>query len=296
MMNRTAETLFWIGRYLERAENHTRLIDVNYHMRQVLIEDAEEYKWERLIASISDLKLFKEYFDQANETSALQFLTFEQCNQNSLYSSVFRTRNNIRTLRQLLPSELWDSINGFYLWLNEQDISKLMMQSPHIFFQRVKEWLSLFNGTADSTMVRDHVWNFIQLGKFFERAENSLRILNSFYLYFTTESSVSDDQVNYNRFIILLKSAAGYEAFRKLYADHVTFEKVTEFLLSNQAFPHSVRYSLFTIETCLSKIKEQDDSFTILAEKAIDFVGIIKRNLADISNGKAVSLRFRFDS
>ena len=129
------------------------------------------------------------------------------------------------------------------------------------------------------------------IGRYMERAENSLRILNSYYLYFTTESSVSDDQVNYNRFIILLKSAAGYEAFRKLYADYVTFEKVTEFLLSNQAFPHSVRYSLFTIETCLSKIKEQDDSFTILAEKAIDFIGIIKRNLADISNGKAVSLR-----
>lgn len=281
MMNRTAETLFWTGRYLERVESHTSFIDVNYHMRHVLLNHQDECKWERLIASISDIHLFKEHFEQANETTALQFLTFEKYNQNSIFSCVSYIRNNIRTLRQLLPSELWDSINGFYLWLKEQDISKLMMQSPHIFYQRIKEWIYLFNGVAESTMVRNQVWYFIQAGKFFERAENSMRILHRFYVNFINDYPYNN-QDNYQRLMILLKSASGYEAFRKLYANQVTFAKVIEFLISHPTFPHSVRYSLSSMEQCLMKIKQQDYPFNIIAGEAIDFVEIIKANLSNL--------------
>lgn len=285
MMNRTAESLFWIGRYLERAENHIKFIDVNYHMRHVLFNHRDEYEWERLIDTISNLQLFKEHFEQANETTALQFLTFERFNQNSIFSCVSSIRNNIRTLRQLLPSELWDSLNSFYLWLKDQDISQVMMQSPHKFYQRMKEWLYLFNGVAEATMVRNDVWYFIQAGRFFERAENSIRILQTFYTHFIKDiSNHHQDQDHYNRLIILLKATGGYEAFRRSNAAHVTFAKVIEFLILYPSFPHSVRYALSSMEHSLMKIKQQDYRFSTLARELIDFVEIMTANFEDLYN------------
>lgn len=281
MMNRTAENLFWIGRYLERAENHTRLIDVNFHTRHVLIDNGEKCKWERLIATIGSHELFSEQFDHANEATALQFLTFEQTNPNSLFSCVCFMRNNVRALRQMLPSELWDIMNGFYLWLKEQDISQLMMQSPYMFYQRLREWISLINGTADTTMDRDLVWNFIQAGKFFERAENILRILHS-YLHCTKDMLSHSSHDNYARLSALLKSAGAFEAYRKHYADDVTLAKVIEFLISDATFPHSVKYSLSALENDLAAIKQQDYQFDLLAEIAIGVVAKMKSILADL--------------
>lgn len=283
MMYRTAETLFWIGRYIERAENNARRISVNYHMRHVLSEFENERRWEKLISSLGDFQLFQERFHHANETTALQFLTFEQSNQNSLYCSTLATRNNIRSLRQLLPSELWDCINSFYLWFNKQNMDSLLDHSPYVFYQHFQDWLCRFNGIADSTMVRDNVWNFIQAGKFFERTENALRILHNYYLTYATNIDTSDSD-NYNRYILLLKSAGGYEAFRKLYADDVTFEKVMTFLILHPSFPRSVQYTLSQLEHCLTDIKQQDYQFHILAETAKTFVDKMQGTLEHLQH------------
>lgn len=287
MINRTAESLFWIGRYLERVENHSRLIDVNYHTRHFLMDSGESCEWERLITSIGDLNLFKQCFEEANEKTALQFLTFDQRNPNSLVSIVRQIRNNVRTLRQLLPSELWEDINGFYLWLNEQDFNQMLIGSPYMFFQRIRGWLAQIRGTADSAMVRDLVWNFVQAGKFFERAENLLRNMHS-YLDFTKDAVSLDHQANYSRLMILLKSAGGYEPYRKLYADNVTLAKVIEFLISNNKYPYSVKYALNSLEKNLTTIKQQDYQFDLLAERAIDVVAKIHSVLADLQRKNEV--------
>jgi len=287
MMNRTAETLFWIGRYLERAENHTRLIDVNYHMRDMLTDHEDVCKWERLIYSIGDIQLFKSHLDEATETNALQFLMFDPKNENSLSSCITQARNNLRTLRQLLPSELWDQINELYLWFNEQDIRTVMIQSPYLFFQRTKEGFSLFNGTAESTMLRDHTWNFIQAGKYFERAENVIRVVQN-YLNFASCSK----QNHYNQLIVLLKNAGGYEVFRKLYANNVSFDSVIEFLMTHPSFPHSVKFSFSAMEFYLNNIKHQDYQFQILADKVIDFVAEMKSIFTNLQYDHDFSVLF----
>lgn len=281
MMNRTAESLFWIGRYLERAENHARLIDVHYHSRQVLTDHSENCVWERLIKAIGDIQLFRECFKEANETTALQFLTFEPKNPNSLLSCVYQTRNNVRALRQLLPSELWESINGFYLWLKDQDIGRMMMSSPFLFYQKTREWLSQIRGTADSTMVRDLVWNFIQAGKFFERTDNLLRNLHS-YLDVTKDLQ----KANYISLMVLLKSNNAYEAYRRLNADNVSLTNVIEFLISDPSFPHAVKYALSSLEDQLLNINQQDDHFELLAKRAINDVAEIQVLLANFQSKK----------
>lgn len=286
-MNRSAELLFWIGRYMERAENHTRLIDVNYHMRHELkgIENDHDYIWERLVGAIGDVNLFQDHQADVNETSVLHFLTFDRLHSNSVFSCIQQTRNNMRALRQLLPSELWDTINDFFLWLKEQNTSTVMMQSPYMFYQRVREWISLFNGVADSIMVREMEWNFIQAGKYLERAENTVRIFHSIYTNFIQDGFPCRDKEYYNRMIVLLKSVGGYEAFRKFHADDVTFTKVTEFMMLNQSFPRSVHFALTSLDSCLNAIKQQDYDFAILSDQAIQLVTKIKEILADLDGG-----------
>lgn len=285
MIKRTAESLFWIGRYLERAENQMRLINVSYHTRNVLKEKDETGIWKKIIAELGDMTLFQKIYEDVNETSALQFLTFEQENPNSLFSCVNYIRNNVRAFRQLLPSELWDSINGFYLWFREENICKLMMQSPYLFYQRIREWLSLINGTADTTMVRDLAWDFIQAGKFYERSENSLRNLYS-YLDEHKKQAHTYNQSNYNRLISLLRTANGYEAFRKQYADHVTLTKVIEFLLLESSFPHSLNYALSSLEIYLKQIKEQDRQFELHVKKSLMDIAHIKDALVQFEGSK----------
>lgn len=293
MMNRTAESLFWIGRYLERSKNHARLIDVHYHERSALKDRQDHCIWERLISSIGDRQLFNEMFHDVDDPSALTFFSFSEENPNSLVSCVTNARNNVRALRQLLPSELWDRINGLYLWLNEQDMGSLMAQSPYMFYQKVREWLSLISGTADAVMMRDLIWNFIQTGNFFERVENLLRNLYV-SLTFTKDCPTQDHAANYNNLIILLKSAGGYEAYRKLYADRVTLAKVIDFLLLDARFPYSVKYSLSSLEFYVNRIKEQDERFEKLLEKSREVFSNIHTTLDGVA-GDSVRLELMKD-
>lgn len=294
MMYRTAETLFWIGRYIERAENNARRIDINFHMRYVLSDHEDECIWEKLIASLGDFNLFKKHVNFATETSSLHFLTFEEKNPNSLLSTIRHTRNNILSLRQILPSEIWDSINGFYLWLNRQNMRTLMAPSPYSFYQKFLEWLSRFNGTADSTIVRDNEWNFIQAGKFFERTENAIRTLHSFYFNSPKDCLTLNNSNNYNHFMLLLKSTGGYEAFRRFHANDVSFEKIFEFLLLHPTFPRSVHYSLLALENSLLEIKQQDHQFSMLADTVEKFVGKMKNYLTNLQteNDQFLGLSF----
>lgn len=281
MMNRCAELLFWVGRYFERVENHTRLIDVNYHMRHELKrnEHEQDYLWERLISEIAIVENFHQKYNVINEQTVLQFLTFDSSNPNSIFSCVHQTRTNMRALRQLLPDELWDLSNSFFLWLKEQTIESAMEQSPYLFYQKVREWIATYNGTADSSMVRDQEWHFIQAGKYLERAENILRILQAIYMNFMEDGYLLQNKCDYNRMIVLLKSVGGYEGFRKSYANNVSFEKVVEYMMLHPTFPRSVHYSLNGLESSLQAIKQKDYNFAILSDQALTLTVQIKEIL-----------------
>ncbi|GAI75954.1 unnamed protein product, partial [marine sediment metagenome] len=152
MLNRNAEALFWIGRYIERAENHARLIDVHYHIQQEEDFQAEGHKWSRLIDALGVRNEYLQQFESFAEQDVLSFITLDLGNSNSLFSCVHQARNNLRTLRQHLPSELWDIANGFNLWLGEQSVADIM-SSPHQFYQQVKERTAMFLGAEQSVML-----------------------------------------------------------------------------------------------------------------------------------------------
>ena len=281
MLNRKAETLFWLGRYMERVENHARLIDVNYHMRNELMDMQESGSlvWEKLIETVGDRKAFVRQSNHSSEDDVLHFMTFERKNNNSIYSCTTQARDNARKIKEGIPGESWDIINAFYIWLKEQSIKTVKALSPYVFYQKIKEWVALFQGSLDSTMLRSNEWHFIQLGKHMERAENTVRILKLIYKSYMQDAAKLSDHDNYQRMVTVLKSVSAYEAFRILCANEIDIEKIVQFLLLSNVFPRSVNFSLASIEAHLENIK-RDLDYAMLSEKAIRYASKMRANLA----------------
>lgn len=275
MLNRNAEALFWVGRYLERAENHARLIDVHYHLRLDGETTDSEHSWARIIDALGARNEYLQQYETFSEQSVLSFITLDRQYENSLFSCVTQARSNLRTLREKLPSELWDVLNRLYLWLSEKKKEDIIDESPHPIYRQVKERAALFLGMQQSVMLRENEWHFIESGRNLERAENTIRILQS-VLLITAEK----ETVPYPYWLGVLKSVSGYQAFRRYYADDVSVEPIMEFLVSNHLFPRSVHFAISCLEDHLVKIEPGEASLQALKEKAIRAVVKMRAELA----------------
>lgn len=274
MLNRNAEALFWIGRYIERAENHARLIDVHYHIQQEEDFQEEGHKWARLIDALGVRTEYLRQFETFAEEDVLSFITLDLGNSNSVYSCVYQARNNLRTLRQHLPSEMWDIMNSFHLWLAEQSVGDIM-RNPYEFYRQIKERAALFLGTEHSVMLRGNEWRFIESGRFLERAENTTRILQSV----TASCKGKEVQRMYTLLQAVLKSVSGYQAFRRYYADDMSMGCIFEFLIASGSFPRSIRFSFHMLEEHLSKLELEPGERGSGHENVIRQAGRLKAKL-----------------
>mgnify|MGYP001421890167 FL=1 len=249
MLDRSAESLFWIGRYIERAENHARLLDVHYHMRE-LGGDEEESVWRTMTEAIGDTGVYEARHATYNERDVLYFLLLDPSMNNSLLSCVVHARDNFKKVREQLPAELWNMLNGFYLWLRGVQLSHVLKQSPHRFFQRIIEELAAFQGMAASIMLRDESWHLIESGRFLERSENVVRML---LFVHRVVRDCRDAAFAHSK--VVLTSTGGYEAFRKLELDDMSLEGVARFLILEDRFPRSVQYAVGRFEQHLKALK-----------------------------------------
>ncbi|WP_219835965.1 alpha-E domain-containing protein [Paenibacillus sp. R14(2021)] len=291
MLNRNAEALFWIGRYMERAENHARLIDVHFHLQA---EDTLAIprsdggtikqtlcKWGRIVDALGSRSSYEQQYGSYTEQDVVHYITLDRDNANSLVTCVNHARDNVRTLREKLPSELWDVTNGFYLWLREKQAGDLTHESPHQFFSRIKEWTSLFHGITQSVMPRENEWHFIECGRYLERTENTLRIMQSAIM--TRSLSPSEEGDNFEIYPYLqavLRSVSGYQTFRRYYADGVSPDAIIEFLVLNEVFPRSVHFSLHELDAHLRGIELQEKQLRSAHDRIIRQVVKLKAELA----------------
>ncbi|MFC4809241.1 alpha-E domain-containing protein [Paenibacillus sp. GCM10023250] len=291
MLNRNAEALFWIGRYMERAENHARLIDVHYHLQD---EDAPPIprdgadgrspalcKWGRIVDALGSRAAYEQQYGSAyNEQDVVHYVTLDRDHANSLVTCVNHARDNVRTLREKLPSELWDVANGFYLWLREKQAGDPARESPHQFFGRIKEWTALFCGVTQSVMPRENEWHFIECGRYLERTENTLRIIQSAIAASASAAEAGDDSELYPYLQAVLRSVSGYQPFRRHYADGVSADAIIEFLVLNEAFPRSVQFSLDALDRNLRGIELQEKQLRAAHDRIIRQVVKLKAELA----------------
>ena len=182
MLSRVADSLYWMSRYSERAEDIARILDVNLQLMLDMPKlSPEEQKaiWEPVLRSTGDQVDYYETHDVANSENVIEFLTLATENPNSILNSITSARENARHVREQISLEMWEEINRTYLWMKGQTLDHILQLGPYEFFAQVKNASQLFQGVTDGTMTHGEDWDFIQVGKYLERADMTTRILDA---------------------------------------------------------------------------------------------------------------------
>lgn len=271
MLSRNIESLFWIGRYMERIENHARLLDVFYQLQMEVMPNHQHpsAKWMKIVETLGQPELYEQVYGSYNEEDVLYYVTIDKQNVNSLISCVCYARNNVRTLRENLPTEIWEVMNGFYLWLQSDDIDTILKLSPHRFFGRIKEWSTMFHGVLHSVMPRGNEWRFIESGRYLERGENTLRMIRAAHTMIGLEEAIDNIDQQYPLMQAILRSVSGYQIYRRFYADGFKLSSIVEFFMVNQAFPRSIAYALRSLEYHLQNMNELAYSTQLAHERML---------------------------
>ena len=252
MLSRAANSIYWMARYIERAENTARFIDVNLHL---MLDSPVESKgqWEPLVIVSGDHEGFKEKYGDATRDNVINFLTFDRDNPNSIISSVIYARENARTVREVISSQMWEQINKFYLMLLEAEKSGVAVDTPYDFYNRIKLESHLFIGITDTTMSHGEAWHFDRLGRLLERADKTSRILDVKYYMLLPRVEDVGTPIDNIGWAALLNSASAFEMYRKKYRK-ITPTDVALFLVLDLKFPRSIRYCLLKAQVSLHEI------------------------------------------
>jgi uncharacterized alpha-E superfamily protein len=259
MLSRVAESLYWMSRYIERAEDLTRLLAVNFSaLLDISASDAPR-GWQSLIKATGDEALFDELQGSANAQSVIQFMFWEPLNSNSVMACIVRARENARSVREQITSEMWEGINRLYFLTRDAEQSSVLT-NPTEFFRFVRDRAQAFQGITAATMSHGEPYHFIQLGLHLERADKTARILDGKYLYLNQlpESSAETSL----QLIALLRSCSAFEPYRRASAGLINVENVVEYLLLNREFPRAV---LFCLHVCLQTLDTIGEDATTLS-------------------------------
>ena len=254
LLARYADCIFWLARYVERAENLARILDVN----ETFSRDSHgAQNWRSIIQLNSDDDRF---FADGREVSArnvLRFYVIDADNPSSIVSAIHAARENARTLRPLISTEMWVQLNIFYNRLIALGPADLMPGRLSALFATIKEACQTHTGITDGTFFRDQGWYFYQLGRYIERGDQTTRLLDIKYHLLLPSASDVGSPTDVSQWNALLRSAAGYHAYRRLHAASTTPARVAGFLLFNQAFPRSLHHCVREAARLLGDVKSR---------------------------------------
>ena len=254
MLARHAESLFWTGRYIERAEDTARLLDVTYHGLLEAAPTEAARAWADVLAVLRLSADFEQRNTACDAVSVSQYLVSDHDNPGSIVSAVARARENLRSVRELITTELWESVNRFHLDMRARNLRLDIEREPYELYRFVKRHCQTVAGVATETMPRDDGWRFLQVGWMLERAEMACRLLDVRYS--------GEPQVGFHHWLSTLKSASASEAYRRVYRGSMDPADVLEFLLLSRQFPRSVLYSLRRAEDELGILGGGDESLS----------------------------------
>jgi uncharacterized alpha-E superfamily protein len=269
MLSRVANSLFWLGRYAERAENYSRFIDVNFNLSIDLPPGLKE-QWDPLIAATGDKAHFLElYGDNPSRENAINFLGFDSRNPNSIISTVKMARENARIVRENIPNDTWEVLNDLHHFVQNAYKRKIWKkEDPKDCFKRIKNKLQLLNGIANDTIPRTQGWYFTKTGQYLERADKTSRILDVKYHFLLPSVDDVGSPLDFLHWNALLKSVSGFNAYRRIYG-RINPTAIVEYLVLNRYFPRSILFCLMGAENCLHEISGEQRGYSNPAEKAI---------------------------
>jgi uncharacterized alpha-E superfamily protein len=242
MLSRVADSIYWLSRYVERAENVARFIDVNLHLR--LDSGAGVVpQWQPLVDTTGDREAFKRRYPEASQTNVIQFLTFDPDNTNSILACLRAARENARCVREIISSDMWLQLNKFYLMVQSASDDPGLFRAPYEFFHEVKRASQSFTGITDATMTHGEAWHFGRLGRMLERADKTSRILDVKYFLLLPSVDQVGSPVDDIQWAALLRSASAFEMYRKQHG-RISPRGVVDFLLLDPQFPRAIRFCL----------------------------------------------------
>jgi uncharacterized alpha-E superfamily protein len=252
MLSRVADSIFWMNRYIERAENVARFIDVNLNLT-LDVGPSLGSQWAPLIYTTSDQELFLQRYGEFNQEKVIEFLTFDAQNPNSIISCLRFARENARTVREMISSAMWEELNKFYLMVRGASTDQALLQLPFDFFNEIKLASHLLLGISEATMAHDEAWHFGRLGRLIERADKTSRILDVKYFILLPSVAEVGTPLDSIQWAALLRSASALEMYRKRFG-RISPVHVADFLILDREFARSMRFCLNCAEESLLAI------------------------------------------
>ena len=251
MLSRVAESLYWMSRYLERAEHTARLIDVQLNQMLDQAGGDSSLRWQRLLHSLRT----PPPEGAIDAYSVTQALTFDASRTSSIASCIAAARENARQVREQISSEMWEQLNRLFLQVKGTSMEQMWFAEPHKFLNSVKEEIYLFQGITDATMSHSEGWHFIRVGRFLERATSTAALLDEHFSVLLTEQTEDESEpLDYLSWIGLLLSCASFEAYCKVYTAVIRPPHIAEFLLLNAEAPRSLRFACAMMQGALQAI------------------------------------------
>jgi uncharacterized alpha-E superfamily protein len=275
MLSRHADSCYWIGRTVERAEATARMVDIHYHsglesflptaLGELSVEGDEvrPLPWHSVLAISGNAA---DYFDRhglINDRALLYFFSFDPDNPNSILSTWKSARENARAIREEISSEMWECLNISHLRLREWDVDRVLAHGPHEFFKMVENSSHLFQGILNRTLSMGEARDWIDTGRFMERGDQTTRLLDVRYhdlLPAKTEetptgsSELVENSLDMHNWIAVLKSVSAFEMYRKTHRSGIKPVNVVQFLALNLQFPASIRHCVERVDGCLHRI------------------------------------------
>jgi uncharacterized alpha-E superfamily protein len=260
LLSRVADSLYWMSRYLERAEHTTRLLDVNLNLMLDESAASADRRWQRVLLALGNPK---DIHWTGDPYALTHELTFDTSHKGSILSCIIAARENSRHVREQISTEQWHRLNSLYLEVTrprpESNGHALLSSTEQQteFLQRVMEAVHQFQGVTDSTMSHGEGWQFIQVGRYIERASATAMLIEAYHKDLWTPHDPLPDKNEYLDWMGLLRSATAFEAYCKVYTADLTPERILEFLLLDEQFPHSLRFSIDGLQNALEAIQRE---------------------------------------
>ena len=256
MLSRTADHLYWMARYTERAENLARMLDVNARM-SLLPQGAEivEQGWIATLTIIGLMDAFRQRYDAVTPGNVIAFMAFDRDNPLSIYSCVRGARENARAVRGTLTSEIWETLNATWLEMRVASLRSSTEAEFGNFFEWVKYRSHVARGVIQGTMLRDEAWHFTWLGTYLERADSTARILDVKYHLLLPRGEQAGGATDYYQWSALLHSVSAFEIYRRVYRDLITPRRVADLLVLRDDMPRSLRRCMSQVHTHLAAVR-----------------------------------------
>jgi uncharacterized alpha-E superfamily protein len=259
MLSRVADSLYWMSRYLERAEHTTRLLDVNLNLMLDDPTSIADRRWQRTLQALGSPKGVEWKGDPFALTRSL---TFDATVRASVLACIIAARENARHVREQISTEMWQRLNSLYLQVTRPDMQSeehtdalQQNEGPIEFLQQVMEAVHQFQGVTDSTMSHGEGWQFIQVGRYMERASATAALLEAYQPELWAKHDALPDSNEYLEWMGLLRSATAFEAYCKVYTADLAPDWILEFLLLDENFPHSLRFSIDAMQHALEAVQ-----------------------------------------